>query len=238
MARRRRKLNWAPILWLATLINVSLGLAYSPITSAAKVRVVGAQPSDHERITAAIQGLHRKPALRGGAEIVIEQLYRKPDMRSVSFGQNLFRRALIELKYQPPVARIAGMPKTILTAQGTLCQTNEPIDALPELNLYPAALDPMATYGSSFEAVKLADVCMRAATLGIPGLTISALDSGAVCLNSGTTGRVALGPPDDLDAKFEALQKLLGAHPEVLTQNQEIVLLEPSKPFTRPMGRG
>lgn len=233
---RRRKLNWGPILWVAVATNVTAGLAFSPITSAAKVRVVGALPSDEARIRTAVQLVKGKPALRSGAERALEEVYRRPDLREAVWSQNLFRRGLLELRYDLPVARLSDPPNTILTGRGLFAQTQEAIEDLPRLELFDGARDPAAALGARFEGQKIADICMRASTLGIQNLWITVQENGAVCLNSGNTGRVALGSPDDLDSKFEKLQEVLTQRPKILEQNEEIVLLAPGKPMVRPLG--
>ncbi len=234
MARKRR-LNWGPILWVATIVNVIAGLALSPVTSASKVRVVGAYPTDMARLTTAIQGFRAKPALRGDGDRALEEVYRRPDVRTVQWSQNLFRRGLMTITYDRPVAAIRSMPTTILTSRGQIAQTREDIQDLPQVALFSAALQPVATVGFPFEPQKIADVCSRAATLSIDKLWISVQENGAVCLNSGDTGRVTFGLPDDLDGKFEKLQEILVSQPGILSQNKEIVLLASSKPAVRPL---
>lgn len=235
MPRRRRRVNWGPVLVLLTMINIGFGLAYSPITSATKVRVEGAYTSDQERVKEAVQQIRRKPALRGGGELMIEQLYRRPDVRGVEFGQNLFRRGRVRMSYFAPVARIPELPRTILTSQGVICQTQEPLDELPPLSYIGQAV-PTATVLERFESRKIADVCARAKTLRITQLEIVVLENGGVCLNSGKTGRVILGPPDELDDKFEKLDEILQSQPTVLNDRKELVLIVPSKPMVRPLG--
>lgn len=232
---RRRRLNWGPVLILLTLLNIGFGLAYSPVTSASKVRVVGAYASDRERIKEAVQHIRQKPAFRGGGEVMIEQIYRRPDVRSVTFGQNLFRRGLVTVRYFAPVAKLPDLSKTVLTSQGVICQTQEPIDQLPPLRFSGASI-PTATMLERFESRKIADVCARAITLRITNLEIVVLESGGVCLNSGTTGRVILGPPDDLDDKFEKLDEVIRSQPTLLNDRKELVLIVPSKPMVRPLG--
>lgn len=233
---RKRKPNWGPILWLATTVNVAVGLAFSPVTAVARVRVVGALDSDRPRVTQAIQLLKNKPALRAGAERALEEVYRRPDVHSAQWSQNLFRRGLLELRYDAPVARLKGREKTVLTTSGQIAQTQEPIDQLPELAPFDLSLEPSVAFGTPYEGVKIADVCFRAATLGIANLSISVQANGAVCLNSGSTGRVLLGSPDDLDEKVEKLQEILSKQPNVLAEQKEIVLMVPSRGMVRPLG--
>lgn len=233
---RKRKVNWGPVLWLATALNVAVGLTFSPVTSAAKVRVVGALPTDRERVREAVQGFRGKPALRSGSEKVLEQLYRRPDLRSAEWSQNLFRRGRLVLKYDPYVARFASPSNAVLTSRGQIAQTAEPIHNLPRLDLFEGARDPAAALSAPFEAVKVADVCYRAASLKLENLSVSVQANGGVCLNLGTTGRVSLGSPDDLDAKFEKLEQILAQEPGILGQRKEIVLLAPSRAVVRPLG--
>lgn len=235
MARKRR-LNWGPVLWTAAVFNTAAGLAWSPITAVSKARVEGALPTDQDRIRLALQALAKKPALRGGAERTVEELYRRADVRSVKWSQNLFRRGLLEIRYDRPVARFASPPNAILTTRGQIAQTKEPIDALPVVTFFDGAREPAAAFGAPCETQKVADVCSRASSLGIENLSITVQANGAVCLNSGDSGRVALGSPDDLDTKFEKLQEILSSQPTLLSSRREIVLLAPSKPTVRPLG--
>lgn len=235
MARRRR-INWSPVLWCLTVVNVLAGLAWSPMTSAAKVRVVGALPSDQERIREAVQRVKGKPALRDGAQAMLEAVYRRPDVRKVTWTQNLFRRGLLTVTYDPPVARLMGQPSTVLTARGQLSPTQEDVSGLPEVEFFALVRSPMATLGRPVELQRVADVCRRAVDLQIDNVSIQVQETGAVCLNSGKAGRVLLGAPDDLDAKFEKLDELLAGNPRLLTAGKEIVLIAPSKPTVRPMG--
>ena len=59
-----------------------------------------------------------------------------------------------------------------------------------------------------------------------------------MCLNSGVTGRVVLGSPDDLDEKFEMLRTTLSQQPDLLAQGSELVLIAPNKPVKRAMPKG
>lgn len=235
MARKsKRKLNWAPILWLLFVLNTSFGFAFSPITSATKVKVIGAAQSDHERITLALQGLKDKPALRSQRDKVLADLYRRPDLDSAEISQNIFGRAELHLSYDLPVAQLATNPNVVLTDTGILTGMPDIPARLPRLKLFEGASDPVAAIAGRWKHRDIADVCRRVLTAQLDNVTISVAASGNVRLQLGSGAMVKLGAPEYLAAKFEKLARALEMTPDEFTSGRELNLVVPDKPAFGP----
>src|SRR5258708_2050430 len=99
--RRKRKLRPAPILWVLLILNLVLGLFFSLVTSAGKVKVLGADPSDRARIEESLQSLLNVPCLRVNTAAVEEGIMRLPDVETATLKKNLFGNDELTLAYTP-----------------------------------------------------------------------------------------------------------------------------------------
>ncbi len=231
MARKsKRRPNWAPILWLLVAINVVCGFAFSPITSATKVKVIGAMPSDQVRIEKAAKLLADRPALRSPQNAVLVELYRRADMRSAVISQSIFGRAKIEIKYDEPVAILVGNRNLKLTESGLVAAIPEMPEGLPQVRLFPGAIEPSASFSARWEQKRVVQVCQRVANSNLEGTTVLVATSGNVRLQLKSGAMVRLGHPEYLAAKFEALARAMEMRPDVFKPGIEINLVVPDKP--------
>jgi len=237
--RIRRSIKTGPLFWPLFIGNTFAGLLFSPITSATHINVSGAAASDQQRIEQELQWLKDKPCLSINNLSVEEQILKRPDVKSAVLSRNVFGRGHLTVSYYQPVAHIYGTDNVVLTEGGFLCQTPDVPDNIPMLELFDGCAHPSLGISTSWEPQKVADVCLKAAQEGIVNnLSVSVTVGGVVCLNSGVTGRVVLGSPDELDDKFQMLRTVLTQQPDLLTQGQELVLIAPFKPVTRAMPKG
>lgn len=231
MARKsKRRLNWTPVLWLVVVVNTIAGFAFSPITAATKVKVVGAMPSDQVRVEKAAKMLMDRPALRSPQNEVKVELFRRPDVRSAEVTQSIFGRAKIELKYDPAVAVLVGSPNLKLTESGLVAAVPEAPEGLPQLKLFAGALDPVSSISGRWEQKRVVQVCQRVAASNLPGTTVLVATSGSVRLQLKSGATVKLGNPEFLAAKFEALARALEMRQDVFKPGTEINLVVPDKP--------
>ena len=77
------RLRPAPFLWIAVVVNVALGFAYSPITSAVRVKIEGADDGDHVALAEAVQSLERQPCARADVVRVQSRILLNPAIESV-----------------------------------------------------------------------------------------------------------------------------------------------------------
>lgn len=229
-SKSKRRPNWGPILWLLLIANVTLGFAFSPITSATKIKVTGAQPSDHERITKALEGLKDSPALRSTRLKVLADLYRRPDVYDAELTQNIFGRGQLAMTYDLPVAVLASNANVVLTETGTLTGMPDIPPGLPKLRLFEGAAGHVGAYSGRWQQREVADVCRRVLTSGLDKTKVSVAASGNVRLQLISGATVKLGAPEYLAAKFEKLSRALEMKPDAFTAGQELNLVVPDKP--------
>lgn len=162
MARKRRRLNWGPILWLLVVVNLIFGLMYSKLTSPEIIRVEGAEPSDQKRIEIALMLLTDKPALTAPKNIVLQELYRRPDVRVASLELNLLRRGLIKIEYEQKVAVFTLKPNLALTKSGKLVPFSGESSNIAKLKIFPGSIGPIGAFTNGWETLRIAEVCERA----------------------------------------------------------------------------
>lgn len=230
--RRRTRTRWkpAPFLWIAVILNVSVGFAYSPITSAIRIKIDGADEGDHVAIAEAVQSLERQPCLRADIVRVQSRILTNPAIESVEIDRSIFGSARVRVKYRKLVARFWTNPKIGLSEDGSMFHTERDLSKLPVLKLPPdevrVALGAIATWDSR----RFAEFC-AAAQKSWPDveLRIEQSEDEGVCLNIGS-GRVVLGSLDDLDFKLKVLRERLARNPRELDDIRELILTQPTLP--------
>lgn len=236
MARKRKRVNWGPILWLMVIANIGFGLMYSKVTSPLITRVEGALPEDEQRIREALVELNDKPALTAPIGSVLQSVYRRPDIRSASLELNLLRRGLLKVEYERKIAVLTARPNVALTMSGKLVPFMGDPALLVKLRLYSEALSPIAALSNGWETSKVADVCKRASFAELPNLLVDVSENGSVSLICGEAGKVILGSPDNLDEKFARLQQIRDSDPTLLQNGNVLVLVSPKNPSIQRIG--
>src|SRR5690348_172385 len=121
MARKSKKkkkaINWTAVVWTLFVVNVLFGLIYSPITSIRRLRVLGAQPHDLNRISSLAEGLTGKPFGKVDAAQLESQILGQRDVYNASLSHNIFGSAILRVQYRRPVAVLESLPHTYLDDQ-------------------------------------------------------------------------------------------------------------------------
>ncbi len=228
--RKRRTLNWTPVLWLLLIGNVVAGLLYSPITRLRHVRVDGALAYDQPRITRVVEALQDVPCAQIGAQKAESDFLTMAEARSASLTRNIFGSAILKVGYRRPVARLTDHPDVGLTIDGVLFPAYSMNEGLPTVTLPKDLTSPALTLANAWEPAKLASLAVKAKQL-LPQdlLNIQIGDAGVVYLNIGS-GRVVIGSLDDIDAKIQALKDYLAKDPEVLSKVKALNIMRPDHP--------
>lgn len=243
-ARRRRRpipwarLPWAGLLWAAAAANVGAGLAYSPVTAATKVRVVGAAPDDHERIARALQRLRGVPALRQDPAAVEGVVQAREDVDRARFRQNLFGRGLLTIDARTPAARLEGARDVWIDASGVAYAGPPPPGAenLPTVRLPAAARRPGLALAGSWNSAAIADLCLGLASeIGGRPWVVERDARGVISLSVGADARIVLGTGESLREKRSQLRRILEGQPGILTQIRELNLAAPDNPAVVPL---
>lgn len=234
--RKRRRTNWHAVLWLVVCLNVVLGLAFSPSTSARKVRVAGALPGDQERLSRHLQTLRRVPAMRVNTHQVLSLVLANDEIESATFRQNVFGRALLEIRPRVAVARLKGERPIALSDRGRLYLASSIPEGLPVVALPADAQAIGATLMGSWDLKRVAYACEQSAkVLPKSGWTVELSSRGVISLRRDPRCRVILGTTDGLSAKFEQLKKILDGQPSLLEQVRELNLTAAENPVVVPL---
>lgn len=237
MPKRRKKrirIRWSRLLALLLTLNIVAGLAFSPITSAARVRVVGMADNDQPRVYRALQRLRDVPSARVSVPGMESLILTNPAIKSVKLTHNIFRQAVLEVEYLKAAASITGQPKLALSTDGNIYLTHENLDGLAEIRLPALSSSPVLSICAGWECQTLAEIAKKInRDKALQNMAIEVYSKGLVCLNNRQGARVILGPTERLDEKFDKLQELLQEQPDLLLRAKEINLVSPSKPVAR-----
>lgn len=232
--KARAKIRWPRLLGLLLAANVAAGLTFSPITSVARVRVVGVPNSDQRRVEGVLRKLRDIPCARVNVPSVESLVLSNPAVKSAKLSHNIFRQAVLEVVYLRPVASIIGDPGLALSTDGIVYRTNQTTEGLARIELPGQSDSPIVAFCSGWECQTLAQIAKRInKDKALRNMAIEVYSKGLVCLNNRQGARVILGPTERLDEKFDKLQELLQEHPDLLLQAKEINLVSPSKPTAR-----
>src|SRR5947207_2729037 len=129
MARKskRRAINWGPAFGAALFANVVLGLLFSPLTSVRRIRVIGAQMHDAQRLANLAQGLRGVPFMLVPATNLESSALAPRDVYNASLAHNLFGSAVLRIGYRQPVAILVDVPRIYLDNEGVLFGSPEPV---------------------------------------------------------------------------------------------------------------
>lgn len=233
--RRKSRINWAPLLWLAFLAHLGAAIWLSPATSVRKLRIVDAPESERGRLMSLAQTLVGKPAVALDPREFESAVQKESRVESADFRRSLFGSANLKLVYRRAVARLEPGVATYLDTGGVLFQTNDPPVNLPAIAFHPSVLKPSFGIAGPAPLAEIAKLIQRIPhKLLEKGIRAEVDSEGAVCLNITQGATIDLGAVDGYEAKLEALEKLLAERPEIFQQAQALNLTEPSRPAIRP----
>lgn len=231
---KRTRLRARPIIIVALVVNVAVGIFYSPVTAVRRVRVEGAPAADATRLTKLLQSLKGIPCARVNAKSVESEALRNPELRTATLSRTPFGSAVLRVARRTPVARLYAFPSVALSREGVLY----PASTLPEGLPYVQLPDDYPKVGLSLgNAWRLTDVVRLAGLVG--GLEVKdpvrirLVRGGRLCLNI-DSGVVDLGGYDELDAKVAWLEKTLKESPTLFSTVESINLVKLDAPTFQP----
>ncbi|HRJ27200.1 MAG TPA: hypothetical protein PLO61_06800 [Fimbriimonadaceae bacterium] len=231
--RARRPISWRAWLWVALTVNVAAGLAWSPATSASKIRVLGAPPEDQNRIRQVLQSLRQVPSVRVDQARLESTIQSGSAIDQAKFDLNLFGRGILRIRSKIPVGVVVADYPLLLSDQGDLFTTTTISPDLPKIQvLEGAGLNLSVTAG--WETGRVADLCQWVSSDLPPGSwKIRVQSGGRLGLNKEKGGVVTLGDSSNLQQKIRVLKQILQDQPEILNEVKEINLTAPSQPALR-----
>lgn len=220
--------------WLLFVVNVAVGVMFSPLTAATKVAVVGAESFDRERIAKELGALAGQPWSAGTATTIQGKLLDLPDVRTAHLSQNVFGRGLLELTYRDAVAQLDKAPGMVLGSDGTVYLSARTWEGLPVLSLDPVLQRPIVGLWQPWKPREVAAVCRALERIGSPREFQVTVDArGVVCLNRKTSGRIVLGSTEMLTQKLDKVREALREEPGLLKPGFEFDVTVPERAVLR-----
>lgn len=237
--KRKRRIAWVSLLWIALVANIAAGLWLSPITSLRKVRVQGASEETRAQLTREIWRLNGVPVSKIDPREFESRIQRLSAIRTADFSRGLFGSAVLIIEPRRAVARIAGESGAFLDDTGAVFSSNLLPAGIPILVLPREAREMNLSLAETWPSASVAEICSRMTEFPqFEDSTVEIGGSGSVSLTTGLGARVFLGSTEKLDEKFSELKRLLGERPELLARIESLNLTAPALPKIVPKKRG
>ncbi len=229
--RTRRPFPLSAVLWTLVVVNVTVGLFVSPLTSLRKVRVLGAAASDQTRIESEIQRWRDVPVLRLGQDWAQYRLENNSEVKSSTLDKNVLGRAVVRIQLRQPVARFVNT-RLYLDESGFPFRSERAFGGLPSLMPPPGTFDTSLTLAGGWESGPVARMCQEL-SVQVPNVDwkVEVDDRGVISLMSNSGAEVVMGSSDSLPQKVEKLKALLLAKPDLLEKVRRLVLTAPEAPM-------
>jgi cell division septal protein FtsQ len=229
--RKQRFINWKAVLATVLVLNVLTGLMYSPLTSIRRMRVIGAQPHDIDRINELTKGLRGIPFLSVKSTKFEGAILASRDVSEAALSHNLFGSAILTLKYRQPVASVVGTPHAYLDDQGVIFASPEPYPELRQLDLGQEYLQPGVAYTLPWPSQQVAELCTKLNTVEeLKGDVVHVEATGRLTISGEKGYTVDLGGAEQIDEKLRKLERMLEEDPNLLSNVQTLSLVDPARP--------
>jgi hypothetical protein len=235
--RKKQKRVWSPPtdytpwLWTLVVLNVAIGLMFSPVTGSRLVRVVGAHPGDQARVAGFLKAFVDKPYVRVNEAQVCTLALENRAVERAEFRTNPFGRGVLDLTYKRPVARIEGSEGLYLSSRGSLFMADPSLPVRIDLVAQTATPQTNLSVFSSWRPGVAAWMCENIGER-LPDRTWRMVVSagGFVSLDPESGGTVEFGSFEDAEEKVQALVEILQDEPDLLSTVSKLVLTSPSNP--------
>lgn len=223
-------------MWTLFVVNVLVGLLFSPMTSIRKLRVLGAQPHDEDRLTSLGHALQGRPFARVGVTQLESDVLRQRDVYDARLSHNLFGSAVLTLKYRRPIAELVGAPHTYLDDQGVIFGSPEPIQGLRQVALSPDYMRAGVALTLPWPSVSVAELITKLDSFDqLKNAAVHLDTTGRLLISRKDKHTVDLGGSGQLDDKLAKLRSMLEEQPQLLDRVQALSLADPMHPAFKPI---
>ncbi len=231
----KAQVNWPLWLWAALVVNVALGVVFSPITSPYKVRAVGMTADQKEEAEEVLNRWQDRPAMLIPKEEVASQLLEISSLQSAQVRLNILGRGVVRVERKRPVAKLVGSTKALASDGSIAYFANLPPD-LPSLTLRKELLEPEPALIPGWEAAQTAQFCEEISRV-LPGQPwqVEADLRGVLFLRlPEKKGVVIFGTPTRIAEKVDDFQKALAAEPGLMDEYSELNFSAPGQGTVKP----
>ncbi len=238
--RSKRRLDLRALLWAALAANVAAGFVWSPSTAVRRVRVRGAPESVRPQLQRILSELRAIPIGQVDPRGIETAIQRLPGVDECRFSRNVFGSGSLQVRFERPVASLAGTLRRGLGERGTiLTLTVGSGRVTPVLAAPPMAYRPSLALCMPWRPAAIADLAAKLKMFA-PNVVshVEITSSGSVSFTFENGPMVRLGAADDIDVKFAKVRELLDENPRLLSEVSEINVAAPNRPALVPSRRG
>jgi len=229
--KKGRSINWPAVLWTVLVLNIAVGLMYSPLTSIRRMRILGVQPHDTDRLKSLSAELNGLPYMSVPVTRFEGQILGSRDVMSAELSHNLFGSAILTLQYRQPVATLVDSPHTYLDNDGVIFGSPEPYPGLRKLTLDAEYMQPGLALTLPWPSQLVAELCTKLNSFEQLKADVIHVDTTGRLTIDGEGGyKIDLGGTDQIDEKLRKLGRMLEEDPAFLTKLRSLSLVDPARP--------
>lgn len=233
-----RKSKRKPILyvwaWIFAAIFGVFSVVYTPLLVLRNVRLEGAKPENREYLSAAIKTQDGVQLRRVNPTSIESMALAVSAIQGADFTMNWLGQGKLAVSYRKPVAQFSHDSRLYLDASGAVFRDFGKHDGLSKVqvsaDLLRASGSLAALWPKKAASSLIQEMEMR--KLGPGTLQIDA--AGEVSYRGSSGAQIRFGSSQDLSAKLDVLDELMTTNPELLAQNEQVILVSPKNPALRP----
>lgn len=240
--RRRVRRNWNAkgILWILVIVNIGLGIGLSSVTGLRSVEVSGANSNQIPDIEKRLQVFRLVPWVQQSRAAMATAILADNRIASASVVSNIFGRGKVVVTNRVPVAKVFREIKegqtqpnweTYLDSNGVLYRGDSSEEVMPQLKLPLSTNQVNLSIGAAWPLPSVAKVVTRVSTVlsELPS-TLVLDDQSVLSLEVAAGPKIILGTDDDLDRKFEVLERAFRDDADRMKRVKVVNVSAPDRP--------
>ena len=225
------------VLWMAVIVAIATGLAFSPLTAPTKWKLVGIRDSDQGRVEQILNKYKETPWARLPIGRIQDEVNQRNAINSVTVSANIFGRATCRVIYRNRILKVGSSESHLyLDDQGTLFRDEDKVDEEPTMVKLPDKFlshqGSIAGNWSSGDVIRV-DKILKSS---VPSLsyTLAVDDQTVISLWVQDGPKVVLGSGSKLQEKIAVLARVVNEQPETFRRSKVINLMSPDNPTVSP----
>ncbi|MBX3115348.1 MAG: hypothetical protein KF836_12350 [Fimbriimonadaceae bacterium] len=221
-------------------MNIGLGVGFSSVTGLRSVEVTGANANQIPDIEKRLQVFRTVPWVQQSRASMATAILADNRIESASVVSNIFGRGKVTVTNRVPVAKVFREVKegqappnweTYLDKNGVLYRGNSSEQVMPQLKLPKTANQVNLAIGAAWPLPSVAKVVTRVSSV-LPELpsTLVLDDQSVLSLDVAAGPKIILGTDDDLDRKFEVLERAFRDDADRMKRVKVVNVSAPDRP--------
>lgn len=233
-ARRKKKRtlklfrNWNGLVWFLAIVNILVGMAYSPITAPYKVYLSGSFSDDETFVAKIFEQYRAKPWIWINRNEVASQLNAPSNIASVQVSLNMFGRASVHLTHRIPQASVRTQPGVYIDEEGFFFKD---APGFPCVELIGSGASLSGTVIDGFPGEALANgIQLVQKALPKSQFTVSLEGKSIFSIYLKDGPRIEFGRLTDMEKKVDVLKRIVQERPKDFASSTYVQLSDPTRP--------